>query len=73
MVKFVKPVTSTMFKNIDDDLEKIGKGEKRIAASFQSSAFSYASNNQQTKDLNNRAAVLANYLREQTTNLEKIE
>jgi len=52
-----------MFKNIDEDLEKIGKGEKRIAESFQSVAFSYASNNQQTKDLNNRAAVLSNYLR----------
>lgn len=26
LVKFVKPTASTMFKNIDEDLEKIGKG-----------------------------------------------
>lgn len=73
LVKFVKPATSTMFRAIDSDLEKIIKGEQRLKSTFQNSAESYSQRNQETLDLNNRASNLSNWLRDQSAALEKTE
>jgi chromosome segregation ATPase len=69
----VKPTTSIVFRNIEDQLEKVTRGERRLSRAFEATGQTYAQKSQEASDLNARAAALAGYLREHGSLLEKTE
>lgn len=73
LVKYVKPTTSIVFRNIEEQLEKVSRGERRLSKGFEGMGQTYAQKNQEANDLNARAAALTNYLREHGSLLEKTE
>jgi PAS domain-containing protein len=62
-----------VFRSIEEELEKVRKGEGRLFAAFETRTQSYAARNRETLDLNSRAGALAGYVREQSAILEKTE
>lgn len=73
LTKYVKPNTSVIYRSIEEDLEKIKKGENKLRASFETTSIAYNQKNQEYLELSNRAAGLSNYIREGSAALEKTE
>lgn len=63
LIKFVKPNTTAVFRGIEDNLERIKKGENRIRSSFEGYSQQYRDKNEKNLELNARANSLSNYLR----------
>ncbi len=69
LTKYVKPNTSVLYRKIEEDLEKIKKGENRLRSSFEETSIIYNKKNQDYLELGNRASLLSNSIRENTATL----
>lgn len=47
LTKYVRPNTSVIYRSIEEDLEKIKKGENRLRASFEGTSIAYNQKNQE--------------------------
>lgn len=73
MIRSLKPASAVLYKRLDHDLGIIKAGENKINESFKGVSSEYSRTMEEFKDLSNRSAYLANFLKEKAEQSEALD
>lgn len=73
LAKYIRHNGAIISSKIEQDLEKIERGERRLNESFPDAASNYSASNKESSELKDRVAMLGEALKEISGSLEKTE